>query len=81
MDDRPNLKKNKDPLVEQEATEERQYYKDRRPVESDYKKADETTQKADKQVAIAKDSLVGLPQNEYYGALMDLAELAVQRSS
>lgn len=39
IEERPNLK-NQNTLVEQEATEERQYYKDRRPVQSNYKKAD-----------------------------------------
>lgn len=43
LDERPNLSKNQDPLVEQEATVERQYYKDNRPVESDIKKAAVTT--------------------------------------
>jgi len=38
--DRPNLDKNRDPMVEQETSEERQYYKDRRPVSSDFKKAE-----------------------------------------
>ena len=33
------VKKNEDPLVEQIATEEVQYYKDRTPIETDYKKA------------------------------------------
>jgi len=38
--ERPNLQKNQDPLIEQEASEERQYYKDRRPVASNFKKAE-----------------------------------------
>ncbi len=51
LEERPNLNKNRSPLVEQETSEERQYYKDNRPVESDYKKAEETTEKVVKQVA------------------------------
>lgn len=44
-DTTPELKKNKDPMVEQISTEEVQYYKDRRPVESDYKKAEASSEK------------------------------------
>ncbi len=55
LEERPNLNKNKDPLIEQEATEERQYYKDRRPVGSDFKKAKETTQNVVKQVATEEE--------------------------
>ncbi len=55
LDERPNLNKNQDPLVEQEATAERQYYKDNRPVESDYKKAVDTTPIVVAQVATEKE--------------------------
>lgn len=51
LEERPNLNKNQDPLIEQEATEERQYFKDNRPVESDYKKAVKNEVKIVEQVA------------------------------
>ena len=51
LEERPNLNKNQSPMVEQEATEERQYYKDNRPVESEYRKAGETKPKVVEQVA------------------------------
>lgn len=53
LEESPNLYNNQDPLVEQEATEERQSYSDNRPVESDYKKAEETTKIVGGVVAIA----------------------------
>ncbi len=43
LEESPNLYNSQDPLVEQEATQERQSYNDDRPVESDYKKGEETT--------------------------------------
>ena len=55
LDERPNLYKNRDPMIEQESTEERQYYKDNRPVGADNKKKEETTQKVVKQVATEKE--------------------------
>lgn len=39
-EERPDLEKNQERAVEQIATEEEQYYKDRRPIESSYKKAE-----------------------------------------
>ena len=52
LEESSNLYNNQDPLVEQEATEERQSYSDNRPVESDYKKAEETTQNIGGVVAV-----------------------------
>ncbi len=40
-----------------------------------------TLNKADNEVALAKDCIIGLPENKFYDALMELAELAVQRES
>lgn len=45
VDARPDLKKNQDRMVEQIATEEEQYYKDRTPVETDFKKAEPSGEK------------------------------------
>jgi len=45
--ERPNLSKNQDPMVEQESSEERQYYKDHRPVTSDYRKVEDKEVKKD----------------------------------
>ena len=41
LEEKPKSDKYQDPMVEQEATRERQSFKDRRPVESDIKKAGE----------------------------------------
>lgn len=51
LEEPSNLNKNKSPLVEQEATAERQYYKDRRPTESNYGKAEENPSETIRQVA------------------------------
>lgn len=45
VDARPDLEKNQDRMVEQIATEEEQYYKNRTPVESDFKKAEPSSEK------------------------------------
>lgn len=45
LEDKPDVQQNQDPMVEQIATEEVQYYKDRRPVETDYKKAEVSSEK------------------------------------
>jgi len=45
LEETPNLKKNQDSLVEQIATKEVQYYKDRRPIETDIKMAEPSSEK------------------------------------
>lgn len=45
LEESPNLKKSQDSMVEQIATEEVQYYKDRRPIETDIKKAESSSEK------------------------------------
>lgn len=55
VEERPNLTKNKDSMVAQEATEERQYYKDQRPTESDFKKPVEEEKKMVEQVATEEE--------------------------
>lgn len=45
LGDEPKLDNNQDPMVEQIATEEVQSYKDRKPIISDYKKAETSSEK------------------------------------
>lgn len=45
IEEKSDPKKDQEKLVEQIATEEVQYYKDRRPVETDYKKAESSSEK------------------------------------
>jgi hypothetical protein len=61
--DQPNRGRQPDPMVEQETSEERQYYRDRRPVPSDFKKA-ETKE-------VQKESIdqVATPEEQRYEAI------------
>lgn len=65
--ERPNLDKNQDSMIEQEASEERQYYKDRRPVPSEYKKAD--NQEIKKEVV----EQVATPEEQRYESITPVA--------
>ncbi len=55
VDQKPDLKKEQDRLVEQISTEEIQYYKDRTPIETDYKLAKSPVEKKMEEQQATKD--------------------------